>query len=179
MSVQYALLGLLEREPSHGYELKRNYDALFGKEKPVPYGQIYSTLSRLAKNGLVSAGDFERGGGPDRRCYAITAQGEQDLDSWLSAPALPEPHLQTVLFVKVVLALLLDRDPYAYLDAQRALHHSRMRDLTGVRRLGTMPEALLADYAIFHLEADLHWMDVTEARLESLRGEIFGETAEA
>ena len=52
-----SLLGLLEREPSHGYDLKRDYDALFGRGKPLPFGQVYSTLSRLARDGKVTGGD--------------------------------------------------------------------------------------------------------------------------
>lgn len=55
MSVPLTLLGLLEREPSHGYDLKRDYDALFGRGKPLPYGQVYSTLGRLARDGKVVA----------------------------------------------------------------------------------------------------------------------------
>ena len=45
------LLGLLEREPSHGYDLKRDYDMYFGRGKPLPYGQVYATLARLARDG--------------------------------------------------------------------------------------------------------------------------------
>ena len=55
MTVPASLLGLLEREPSHGYDLKRDYDHLFGRGKPLPYGQVYATLSRLARDGKVIA----------------------------------------------------------------------------------------------------------------------------
>ena len=75
MSVPFALLGLLEQQPSHGYDLKRNYDAYFGKTRPVPFGQVYSTLSRLVRDGRVEAGEIESGSGPDRKRYAITVQG--------------------------------------------------------------------------------------------------------
>ena len=61
MSVPLTLLGLLEREPSHGYELKRDYDAYFGRGKPLPFGQVYATLSRLARDGKVVAGESEPG----------------------------------------------------------------------------------------------------------------------
>ncbi len=61
MSVPLTLLGLLEREPSHGYDLKRDYDALFGRGKPLPFGQVYSTLGRLARDGKVTAGGSEPG----------------------------------------------------------------------------------------------------------------------
>lgn len=56
MSVPLTLLGLLEREPSHGYDLKRDYDTWFGRGKPLPYGQVYATLSRLARDGMAIAG---------------------------------------------------------------------------------------------------------------------------
>ncbi len=100
-----ALLGLLEREPSHGYDLKRDYDTLFGRGKPLPFGQVYATLGRLARDGKVIAADAEPGAGPDRKRYIITDDGVSELEAWLAEPVAPEPHLQTVLFVKVVLAL--------------------------------------------------------------------------
>ena len=130
MSVPLTLLGLLEREPSHGYDLKRDYDTYFGRGKPLPFGQVYATLARLARDGLVLAGDTEPGAGPDRKRYVITDQGASELDSWLAEPVKPEPHLQTVLFVKVVLALMLGRPAEDYLDTQRAAHLQRMRELT-------------------------------------------------
>src|SRR3954453_7188706 len=74
MSVPLTLLGLLEREPSHGYDLKRDYDAYFGRDKPLPYGQVYATLGRLARDGKVAAGDAEPGGGPPRRRF-VTPRG--------------------------------------------------------------------------------------------------------
>lgn len=172
MSVKYALLGLLEREPSHGYELKRSYDSLFGREKQLQFGQIYSTLGRLSRDGMVVAGDPQRGGGPDRKRYEITPKGHEDLSAWLSTPEPPMPHLQTVLFVKVVLALMLDRNADAFLDAQRASHLEKMRELTRVKREGTLAEALLSDYSMFHLEADLRWIEMTAARLDSLSKEV-------
>jgi DNA-binding PadR family transcriptional regulator len=167
-----ALLGLLEREPSHGYELKRDYDAMFGRGKPLPYGQVYATLGRLARDGKVIAGDTEPGAGPDRRRYVITEQGATEVGLWLAEPVEPEPHLQTVLFAKVVLALLLDRDAEKYLDAQRAAHLQRMRELTEVKRSDGIVDALLADYGLFHLEADLRWIELTAARLSALATEL-------
>lgn len=172
MSVPYALLGLLEREPSHGYDLKRDYDAFFGRGKPVPFGQVYATLARLARDGKVVAGDVEPGAGPDRKRYLITDVGKGDVDAWLAEPIEPEPHLQTVLFVKVVLALMLGRDAEHYLDTQRATHLHRMRELTEIKRTGALVDAFLADHGLFHLEADLRWIDLTSARLQALAEEV-------
>jgi DNA-binding PadR family transcriptional regulator len=172
MSVPLTLLGLLEREPSHGYDLKRDYDALFGRGKPLPFGQVYSTLGRLARDGKVVAGDAEPGAGPDRKRYVITDLGVTEVAAWLTEPVDPEPHLQSVLFAKVVLALLLGRPAEQYLTTQRAAHLQRMRELTDLRRKGRQVDALLADYGLFHLEADLRWIDVTAARLETLAVEV-------
>ena len=171
MTVPLALLGLLEREPSHGYDLKRDYDTFFGRGRPLPFGQVYATLGRLARDGKVIA-ETEPGAGPERKRYVITEEGVSDVETWLAEPVQPEPHLQTVLFVKVVLALMLGRSAEGYLDAQRAAHLDRMRELTGIKRTGTIADALLADHALFHVEADLRWIDLTTARLSALAEEV-------
>jgi DNA-binding PadR family transcriptional regulator len=168
MTVPLTLLGLLEREPSHGYDLKRDYDAFFGRGKPLPFGQVYATLARLARDGKVHAGEREPGDGPERKRYVITEQGVTEVQAWLAEPVEPEPHLQTVLFAKVVLALMTERPADVYLDTQRAAHLQRMRELTELKRTGNLVDALLADHGLFHLEADLRWMDLTEARLDAL-----------
>jgi DNA-binding PadR family transcriptional regulator len=168
MSVPLTLLGLLERESSHGYDLKREYDAYFGWGKTLPFGQVYSTLSRLARDGKVTAGQVEPGAGPDRKRYEITELGSRELEGWLRTPIQPEPHLQTLLFTKVVLSVILGRSARTYLDTQRAAHMERMRELTELRRTAGSVEALLADHGLFHLEADLRWIDLTEARLASI-----------
>ena len=168
MSVPLTLLGLLEREPSHGYDLKRAYDTFFGRGKQLPFGQVYATLGRLARDGKVTAGDAEPGDGPDRKRYAITDTGRHDVDAWLADPVEPEPHLQTVLFAKVTLALMLGKPAAAYLDAQRGAHIRRMQQLTELKRAGSLVDVLLADHALFHLEADLRWIDLTSMRLNEL-----------
>src|SRR6267143_874988 len=109
MSVPLTLLGLLERGPSHGYDLKRDYDAYFGRGRPLRYSQVYATLSRLARDGKAIPGPVEQGAGP-------------------------EPDLQSELFAKVVLALMLGRPADKYLDVQRAAHLQRMRELTELKR---------------------------------------------
>jgi DNA-binding PadR family transcriptional regulator len=168
MTVPIMLLGLLEREPSHGYDLKRDYDAYFGRGRPLPFGQVYATLSRLARDGKVEAGEPEPGSGPERKRYLITEQGVTEVQAWLAEPVGPEPHLQTVLFAKVVLALMTGRPAETYLDIQRAAHLQRMRELTELKRAGNVVDTLLADHGLFHLEADLRWIDLTAARLDAL-----------
>jgi DNA-binding PadR family transcriptional regulator len=166
------LLGLLEPDPTHGYDLKRAYDDRFGLGRPLPFGQVYATLGRLERDGRVEVFGTEHGAGPERKRYAITPDGVTVLDEWLTRPEPPEPHLQSILFAKVVLAVLSGRPAERFLDAQRAAHLSRMRELTALRRADGLASALLADYALFHLEADLRWIDVTESRLDQLKSEV-------
>src|ERR1700761_999662 len=128
MTVPLTLLGLLEREPSHGYDLKRDYDTFFGRGKPLPFGQVYATLSRLTRDGKVEVGDPEPGAAPDRKRSVITEQGVSEVEGWLAEPVEPEPHLQTVLFAKVTLALMLGKPAEAYLDSQRAAPMRRMQE---------------------------------------------------
>ena len=168
MSVPLTLLGLLERQPSHGYDLKRDYDTYFGRGRPLPFGQVYSTLGRLARDGKVVIGEVGPGEGPDRKPYVITERGATEVETWLADPVEPEPHLQTVLFTKVVLALMLDRNAEAYLDSQRQAHMRRMRELTELKRTGDLMDTLLADHGLFHLESDLRWIELTVARLDAL-----------
>jgi len=109
------------------------------------------------------------GEGPERKRYVITELGATEVETWLTEPVEPEPHLQTVLFAKVVLALMLGRPAERYLDAQRFAHLKRMRELTEIKQTGGgLVDALLADHGLFHLEADLRWIELTAARLDAL-----------
>jgi DNA-binding PadR family transcriptional regulator len=168
MSVPLTILGLLEREPSYGYDLKRDYDSFFSRGKPLPFGQVYATLGRLTRDGKAAAGDIEPGEGPDRKRYVITDLGASEVETWLSEPVEPEPYLQTTLFTKVVLSIMLGKSAEHYLDLQRSAHLQRMRELTELKRNGSLVDALLADHGLFHLESDLRWIDVTSARLSAL-----------
>jgi len=167
-----ALLGLLDREPSHGYDLKRDYDTYFSRGRSLPYGQVYATLSRFARDGKATAGEAEPGAGPERKRYTITEIGRHEVEAWLAEPIPAEPHLQTDLFVKVVLSLMLGRRAGEYLDLQRAVHLQRMRELTELKQGENLVGALLADHGLFHLEADLRWIDLTAARLAALAEEV-------
>jgi DNA-binding PadR family transcriptional regulator len=168
MSVPLTLLGLLERGPTHGYDLKRDYDAYFGRGRQLRYSQVYATLSRLARDGKAAPGAVEQGAGPERRRYVITEAGIADVERWLAEPVPPEPDLQSELFAKVMLALMLGRPADRYLDIQRAAHLQRMRELTELKHDSDPVGVLLADHALFRLEADLRWLDHTTARLDML-----------
>jgi DNA-binding PadR family transcriptional regulator len=173
VTVSYALLGLLEGSTRHGYDLKQSYDRRFGAAKPIRFGQVYRTLAQLVRDGRAEVAGVEAGAGPDRKRYSITAEGVTDLDAWLGEPEEPQPQLQSVLFTKVVLALMSGRSAQQFLDAQRAKHLDTMRALTNARRTATSTQdVLLADYQLFHIEADLRWINHTETRLAILAKEV-------
>jgi DNA-binding PadR family transcriptional regulator len=168
MAIGHALLGLLEAGPRHGYELKREYDERFGQDRPLAYGQVYSTLARLLRDGLVEVDGVEPGSGPERKRYAITSAGVTDVGRWLVAAEKPQPYLQSTLYAKVVLALLTGRSATEVLDVQRSEHLGAMRELTQRKLAGDLADQLVCDHALFHLEADLRWLELTAARLDQL-----------
>ncbi|MGW4064674.1 PadR family transcriptional regulator [Amycolatopsis sp. NPDC004747] len=172
MSIGLTLLGLLETGPRHGYDLKRAYDDRFGHDRRVHYGQVYSTLARLLKQGLVEADGVEVDGGPERKRYAITEAGVADVAGWLATPEKPDAYLHNTLYTKVVLALLSGRPAAEVLDVQRAAHLDAMRELTRRKTGGDLVDQLICDHALFHLEADLRWLELTAARLDRLAEEI-------
>jgi DNA-binding PadR family transcriptional regulator len=172
MPVGQTFLGLLEEQPRHGYDLKRLYDARFGQDRPLQYGQVYATLARLLKRGLIEVESVEPGGGPDRKRYAITEQGVADVEQWLAEPEPPEAYLQSTLYAKVALALLTGRGAHDILDTQRAEHLRAMRAFTKRKASGDIADQLVCDHALFHLEADLRWLELTAARLDALAEEV-------
>ncbi|MFE7406874.1 PadR family transcriptional regulator [Isoptericola sp. NPDC057559] len=171
MTVPMALLALLDDGPSHGFDLKRRYDALLGQDRELKYGQVYSTLARLERDGLASGVGVEAGAGGDRKVYAITPAGVTELDEWLAAPNPPGGR-PSELFTRVVLALVVGRSADQVLDAHRRAYLDRMRELTASRRGGDVVDRLAGDYEIAHLEADLRWIELASARLGAVADEV-------
>jgi len=172
VSFPQTLLGLLEPAPRHGYDLKREYDARFGQQRPVKPGQVYSTLSRLLRDGEVSLVGVDRVDGPDRTTYALTIDGVTHLERWLAEPEDATPYLQSTVYTKVVLAVLSGRPADRMLEAQRTAHLAVMRELTERKRDADLATTLACDFALFHLEADIRWVKHTTARLNRLAQEL-------
>lgn len=166
------LLGLLSREPSYGYDLKNSYDRYFGTQKALAFGQVYSTLARMVRDELIRALGEEMGGGPDRKKYEITQMGRDQVREWLFTPEVPSETLQSELFAKTVVALLLNDNADRLLDAQRSEHMARMRELTRMKRDAGLLQVLMYDHALFHIDADMRWIDLTSARLTQLKEEV-------
>ncbi len=168
------LLGLLSRGPRHGYELKHEHDMRFAQAKPLPYGQVYATLGRLLRDGLLEEGEPEAGAGPDRRVYGLTAAGQAALEAWLGDVEPPAPYVTNPLLAKVVVALLADHPAQDYLTAQRQAHLARMHELTMLKAApgAALSDVLAADWALSHLDVDLRWVETTSQRLAALTAEV-------
>lgn len=168
------LLGLLSRGRRHGYELKHEHDMRFAQAKPLPYGQVYATLGRLLRDGLLEEGEPEAGAGPDRRVYGLTAAGQAALEAWVGDVEPPAPYVTNPLLAKVVVALLADHPAQDYLVAQRRAHLARMHELTMLKAApgAALSDVLAADWALSHLDADLRWVETTSQRLAALTAEV-------
>src|SRR3954469_9115684 len=139
MSASMVLLGLLDRGPGHGYELKAAHDEWFPSAKPLAFGQVYASLGRLQRDGLVEAVETRQEGGPERTVYALTDAGGAALRTWLGEPEAPASSAAGELVRKTVTALRLAVDHDRFLDQQQAEHMELMRSLTQQRNLAEEP----------------------------------------
>jgi DNA-binding PadR family transcriptional regulator len=167
MSVARTLLGLLEGSPAHGYTLKQRYDQRFARVKPLPFGQVYASLARFERDGLAVVTGTESGDGPERTLYAITPDGVTAVETWILSPEEPTTYAASVLFAKVTLALMSGRPAAQILDAQRAVHLARMRELTADRRDADGLDTLAITYELNHLDADLRWIEEAGQRIDT------------
>ena len=175
MSVRNAILGLLEQKPRHGYELHDAFEAVVGGEQvwDVKPAQIYTTLTRLEKGGLVIEQSAEQDGGPEKRIYAITQSGRRALREWFYSPVASR-HQRDEFFLKLMMSLVTgEANPRRVIYVQRASLYRDLHDLTGQRGEADagheLAYILLLDQAIMHLEADLRWLEMIEARLDEVR----------
>jgi len=175
MSVRNALLGLLAQRPRHGYELHAAFEAVVGGEQnwDVKPAQIYTTLARLEEGGLVKEDSVEQGGGPEKRIYAITSAGRSALADWF-AESVGLEHQRDEFFIKLMLSLATgEASPRKVIQTERAKLYQDLHAVTTRRQQadpGTeLARILLFDKTVMHLEADLRWLDMIEARLDDVK----------
>jgi len=181
VSSAHVLLGLLSRGNRHGYELKREHDAYFPAARPLAFGQVYATLDRLAGRAHVAQVDTVRVDGPDRRVFSLTKSGRAELATWLRSIEPPAPYVTNPFATKATVALLAgdERLAASYLRRQREAHLERMRHYTRVKTNPAMPfaEALAADYAIAHLDADIQWLETAVLRIDEIAKSLHEDRA--
>jgi DNA-binding PadR family transcriptional regulator len=163
---QEVVLAMLAKEPAHGYELRaRLRQALGPLGEALNPGQVYVTLTRLEKAGLVTS---ERAEGladrQDRKVYALTPDGQQRVAEWLAEVSWPKPDLAEFHLKLVAAAAAGLADPLSIVDAQRRELLRRLRDAQ--RAALAEPEgsdaALLLEGIVLRLQADLRWLEACE-----------------
>lgn len=164
--MQDVVLAMLAKEPAHGYELRsRMRTALGPLGEAMNAGQIYVTLARLAKAGLVTS---QRAEGlpdrPDRRVYALTPAGQQRVAAWLTEVNWPKPDLAEFHLKLVAAAAARLADPLALVDAQRREVLRRLRDAqrAALDRAVDPVAGLLLEGVVLRLRADLDWLEACE-----------------
>ena len=175
MSTSQTLLALLEREPAHGYTLKRRYDERFSRTRPLAFGQVYASLARFEKQGWAQVVDIEAGDGPERKRYRITPEGVTVVDQWVFEPQQPSEFSSSNLFARVSVALMSGRPADEVLARQRATHLDRMRSLNAERATADPAQLLAITYELAHLDADLRWIEDAGARLGEAAHTLTGE----
>lgn len=163
---QEVVLAMLAKEPSHGYELRaRLRHALGPLGTAMNAGQVYVTLTRLEKAGLVSS---ERSptvtDRPERKVYALTAEGQVRVGEWLTEVSWPKPDLAEFHLKLVAAATAQLADPLGIVDAQRRELLRRLRDAqrTAMAEPDGSEAALLLEGVVLRLQADLRWLEACE-----------------
>jgi DNA-binding PadR family transcriptional regulator len=162
---QEVVLAMLAKEPSYGYELRaRLRDALGPVGDAMNPGQVYVTLTRLEKAGLVAS---ERAEGladrPERKVYGLTPAGQARVAEWLAEVSWPKPDLAE-FHLKLVAAATGLADPLTIVDVQRRELLRRLRDAqrAAMAELDHSDAALLLEGIVLRLQADLRWLEACE-----------------
>jgi DNA-binding PadR family transcriptional regulator len=168
MSVPHALLALLSDGPKYGLRLQSEFESRTGEVWPLNVGQVYTTLQRLERDGLVETddGESER----SRKRYRITSAGERELTEWLRTPPDLVPPPRDELVIKVLVALQIPEiDIHEILQVHRRHVIEIMQRYTQVKAAAGEEDvavALVADAELFRLEAIIRWLDTADVRLK-------------
>jgi DNA-binding PadR family transcriptional regulator len=168
VSVPHALLALLSEGPKYGLRLQHEFESRTGEVWPLNVGQVYTTLQRLERDGLVEvdSGEGER----SQRRYRITAAGDRELAEWLRTPPELVPPPRDELVIKVLVALQIPGiDIGEILQVHRRHVIEVMQRYTRIKAEAAeddVPLALVADAELFRLEAIVRWLDAADVRLK-------------
>jgi DNA-binding PadR family transcriptional regulator len=174
MPVQHAVLALLARGPSYGYEIKQTVETTLGPQwGQLNIGHVYQTLDRLVRDGAVKAGSRARGERADRIVYTITRRGRESLSQWLDTPAERSTGYRDEFFLKLAAATWEgERAARGVLRRQRAHLVTLLHALSKVTGSDDVPalDDMLIQAARLHAEADLKLLDSVEAHLSEILG---------
>ena len=179
MSIRQALLTLLDEQPMYGYQLRTEFEARTGGTWPLNVGQVYTTLTRLERDGLVeSAGSDDEGHG----FYALTELGRAEVARWFTTPVERDRPPRDELAIKLALAVTVPGvDVRAVIQAQRTDTVRALQEYTRLKAQANDADLawlLVLDSLVFQAEAEVRWLDHCEARLARHRP-VPGRTAKA
>jgi DNA-binding PadR family transcriptional regulator len=172
MSVRHALLALLSEGPKYGLRLREEFEAGTGEVWPLNIGQVYTTLQRLERDGLVESDGDERDS-PQKR-FRITAAGEHELAAWLRTPPDMSSPPRDELVIKVLVALHVPgMDVHEVIQAHRRYLVELMQQWTRIKDEADHDLALglAVDAELFRLEAMVRWLDAADGRIQRAAGE--------
>jgi DNA-binding PadR family transcriptional regulator len=180
MSIRQGLLAMLEQGPMYGYQMRTEFESRTGGTWPLNVGQVYSTLARLERDGLVeSAGDDGEG----HVFYAITGEGSAELRQWFDTPVRPEARPRDELAIKLALAITVPGiDVRRVVQTQRTDTMRALQEYTRLKAGATDDDLawlLVVDSLIFAAEAEVRWLDHCESRLARHRPRPTAATAPA
>ena len=170
MSVRHALLALLSEGPKYGLQLREEFEARTGEVWPLNVGQVYTTLQRLERDGLVAAlGDTAGSESGPQKAYRITDAGTTELGEWLRVPPELGSPPRDELVMKVLLAARVPgTDVHEVIRAHRGYLVQLMQEWNRLKEEEAefdLAFALVADAELFRLESVLRWLEVAEERL--------------
>lgn len=178
MSIRHALLALLSEGPKYGLQLRQEFESRTGEVWPLNVGQVYTTLQRLERDGLVESEDAA-GAGP-QNVFTITSNGSDELDKWLRMPPDVVPPPRDELVIKVLVAMRVPGvDLPELLQAHRRHLVQVMQEYTRLKSEiteGEVEVSLVVDAELFRIEAIVRWLDTTDARLKRLPARTAGTT---
>ncbi len=169
MAVREGLLSLLQPGPRYGYQLKTEFEAVTGGVWKLNVGQVYTTLDRLERDGLVLVGVSD----DDQKSYSLTAAGREELGAWWQATPAENPPPRDELMLKVLMAIeagrehaldVITRQRTALFSLLQRHRRDRPADVTDPESLAAR---LVVDALVVRAEADLRWLDLCESRLNT------------
>ncbi|MEU7892498.1 PadR family transcriptional regulator [Nonomuraea sp. NPDC049152] len=166
MSIRHGLLALLSQGPRYGYQLRAEFEASTGATWPLNIGQVYTTLSRMERDGLVASGEEDEQG---RVVYTVTEAGRAEMERWFSTPVAQSDRPRDELVIKLAMAVTAkDVDVGKVVQRQRTATMRTLQELTRAKRASSAGPAqrLVLDSMIFQAEAEQRWLDHCEAVLK-------------
>jgi DNA-binding PadR family transcriptional regulator len=178
MSIRHALLALLSEGPSYGLQLRQEFESRTGEVWPLNVGQVYTTLQRLERDGLVESDDASEEG--PQKGFSITFEGQAELDDWLRTPPDLSSPPRDELVIKVLVALKLPGvDVHEVVQLHRRYLVELMQQWTRLKEDESRFDlnfALVVDAELFRLDSLIRWLDMADGRLK--RAAIEGDAPE-